>query len=86
MQNNLLQIKNEIVLDDSSIEEILQILPKQIIIKCIRLCNQDHHVAGEQMRPEVEFSRTFSQLVEWHYTKHHTVAAYAELLHITPRL
>ena len=85
LQNNLLQIKNEIVLDDSSIEEMLRILLKQIIIKCTRLWKQEHHVAGEQMRPEVEFSRTFSQLVEWHYTKHHTVAAYAELLHITPK-
>ena len=85
MQNNLLQIKNEIVMDDSSIEEMLRILLKQIIIKCTRLWKQEHHVASEQMRPEVEFSRTFSQLVEWHYTKHHTVAAYAELLHITPK-
>ena len=72
-------------MDDSSIEEMLRILLKQIIIKCTRLWKQEHHVASEQMRPEVEFSRTFSQLVEWHYTKHHTVAAYAELLHITPK-
>ena len=85
LQNNLQQIKNEIELDDTSIEEMLRILLKQIIIKCTRLWKQEHHVAGEQSRPEVEFSRTFSQLVEWHYTQHHTVAEYASLLNITAK-
>ena len=33
LQNNLLQIKNEIIMDDSSIEEMLRILFKQLIIK-----------------------------------------------------
>lgn len=85
LQNNLQQIKNEIELDDSSIEEMLRILLKQIIIKCTRLWKQEHHVAGEQSRPEVEFSRTFSQLVECHYTQQHTVAEYASLLNITAK-
>lgn len=85
LQNNLGQIKHEIELDDSSIEEMLRILLKQIIIKCTRLWKQEHHFAGEQSRPEVEFSRTFSQLVEWNYTQKHTVAEYATLLNITAK-
>ena len=85
LQSNLLQIKNEIMMDDSSIEEMLRILLKQIIIKCTRLWKKEHRVAGEQLRPEVEFSRSYSQLVEWHYTQYHTVAEYATLLNITAK-
>ena len=85
LQSILGQIKNEIEQDDTSTEEMLRILLKQIIIKCTRLWKQAHHVAGEMARPEVEFSRTFSQLVEWHYTRYHAVADYAALLHITPK-
>jgi AraC-like DNA-binding protein len=85
LQSILQQIKIEIEQDDSGIEEMLRILLKQIIIKCTRLWKQAHHVAGELARPEVEFSRSFSQLVEWHYTRYHSVADYAALLHITPK-
>lgn len=85
LQNILQQIKDEIELDDSGIEEMLRILLKQIIIKCTRLWKQVQSVAGELARPEVEFSRSFSQLVEWHYTRYHSVADYAALLNITPK-
>ncbi len=85
LENIVNEIKTEIILDNSGTEEMLRILLKQIIIKCTRLWKQDHQVAGEEARPELEFSRTFSQLVERHYTRHHTVAQFAELLHITPK-
>ena len=85
LQNILHQIKDEIAQDASDAEEMLRILLKQIIIKCTRLWKRAHYTAGEQRKPEVEFSRSFSQLVEWHYTHYHTVADYAALLHITPK-
>ncbi len=34
---------------------------------------------------DTEFMRSFSQLVEWHYTRYHSVADYAQLLHMTPK-
>lgn len=79
------EIKTEMVTQDTGTEEMLRILLKQIIIKCTRIWKQDHRMDGEEARPELEFSRTFSQLVEWHYTHHHTVAEFAALLHISPK-
>lgn len=85
MQGIVGQIKEELKQDDSGMEEMLRILLKQLIIKATRLWKAEHHVTNEQARQEVEFSRTFSQLVEWNYMKHHTVADYADMLHITPK-
>lgn len=85
LQQILQEIKAEVTLDDTAIEEMLRILLKQIIIKCTRIWKQEHQMAGEEAKPEMEFSRIFSQLVERHYAHHHTVAEYAKLLHITPK-
>lgn len=79
------EIKAELEQEDSSMEEMLRILLKQIIIRSTRLWKQEHQVETEEARQEVEFSRSFSQLVEWHYTRYHTVAEYAELLHMSPK-
>lgn len=85
MQNIIHEIKEEFRQEDTTLEEMLRILVKQIIIKSTRIWKQAHHVANDEARQEVEFSRSFSQLVEWHYTKYHTVAEYADLLNITPK-
>jgi len=85
LQHILQEIKVEVTLDDTAIEEMLRILLKQIIIKCTRIWKQKHQMAGEAAKPEMEFSRTFSQLVDRHYVHHHTVAEYAKLLNITPK-
>jgi AraC-like DNA-binding protein len=79
------EIKAEIDASDSSVEEMLRILLKQIIIRSTRIWKQEHHVTTEEARQEVEFSRSFSQMVEWNYTKLHTVADYADMLNITPK-
>jgi AraC-like DNA-binding protein len=78
-------IKNELEMEDSSMEEMLRIFLKLVIIRSTRIWKKDHQVAGVEAHREVEFSRTFSQLVEWHYTRYHTVAEYADLLNITPK-
>ena len=85
IQQTMKEIKAEIELDDTAVEEMLRILLKRIIIKATRIWKQEHHVTDEKARDEVEFSRSFSQLVEWHYARLHTVADYADLLHITPK-
>jgi AraC-like DNA-binding protein len=87
MQEIFAEIKSEIETNESSLEEMLRTLLKQIIIKSTRSWKQVHHLNtnSEEASSEIEFSRSFSQLVEWHYTRHHTVAAYADLLHISPK-
>ncbi|SFD74175.1 AraC-type DNA-binding protein [Chitinophaga sp. CF118] len=86
MQKVIQELKAELDGEDTTgMEEMIRILLKQLIIRSTRIWKQEHGVVTEEGRQEVEFSRTFSQLVEWHYTRHHTVAEYAELLHITPK-
>lgn len=78
-------IQEEIQIDDSGVEEMLRTFLKQIIIKSTRIWKLTHQLSGEKFKPEVEFSRLFGQLIEWHYTQHHSVADYARLLHISPK-
>lgn len=85
MQSLINGIKAELENEESSMEEMLRIFLKQIIIKATRLWKKDHQATGEDSRQEIEFSRHFSQLVEWHYTRYHTVAEYANLLSMTPK-
>jgi len=85
MEESIGAIKNELEVEDSSMEEVLRIFLKLIIIRATRIWKKDHRVAGVEAHQEVEFSRNFSQLVEWHYTRYHTVAEYADLLNITPK-
>ena len=84
-QNILKEIKYEIDFKDTGTEEMLRILLKQIIIKCTRIWKEEHQMNSIDSRPEVDFSRTFSQLVEKYYLKYHTVAEYAAILNITPK-
>ncbi len=78
-------IKAELENEDSSMEEMLRIFLKQIIIKATRIWKKEHQVTGDEARQEVEFIRNFSQLVEWHYKRCHTVAEYADLLNISAK-
>lgn len=78
-------IKSELENDESSMEEMLRIYLKQIIIKSTRLWKREHLATGAETGQDIEFSRRFSQLVEWNYTRYHTVSEYASLLNITPK-
>lgn len=78
-------IRQELAQADVHQEEMIRLLLKQLIITATRFWKQQHGVASEQARQEVEFARTFSQLVEWQFRRHHTVADYAALLHLTPK-
>lgn len=80
------EIETEIIDEDSNLEEMLRVLLKQIIIKSTRIWKNKHETNTEESRQELEFVRHFSQLVEWNFTVKHTVAEYADLLNITPKL
>lgn len=84
IQRILNEIVSELAGEESTMEEMVRILLKQIIIKATRIWKQTHH-AEEDSGEDLEFSRQFSQLVEWNYTTKHSVADYAALLHLTPK-
>ena len=85
LQLILKDILSELELNDSGMEEMLRILLKQLIIKCTRLWKLYNTAETKTVSGEVEFLRSFSQLVERNYLQHHTVAAYAGLLHISAK-
>lgn len=79
------ELGEEFLHQDSTMEEMLRILLKKVIIIGTRIWKQKNMIIGDEIGHEAEFFRRFSQLVEWNYYKHHTVAEYAELLKITPK-
>jgi AraC-like DNA-binding protein len=78
----ILEINN----DESSMEEMLRILLKELIIKATRIWKTGHAVASSETRPDIEFMRQFSRLVELHYKTEHTVAGYANMLSVSPKI
>lgn len=81
----LQEIKNEAISEESNMEEMIRIFLKQLIIRSTRMWKKAHDLADSSVAQEVEFIRKFSQLVEAHYTTHHNVADYADMLNITPK-
>lgn len=85
IQNILDDIKHETENEDVANEEMIRILLKQIIIKATRIWKTEHQIYETVKNQELEFIRKFSQLVELHFKKLHTVADYANLLFVTPK-
>ncbi len=71
--------------EESSAEEMLRILLKEIIIKSTRIWKTSHALDDKENNHEVEFLRKFSQLVELNFKQCHAVADYASILNITPK-
>lgn len=82
-------IVNELIMElnqnESSAEEMLRILLKEIIIKSTRIWKTSHKLEDDGDRSDVEFLRKFSQLVELNFRQLHAVADYADILNITPK-
>ncbi|CAH0143171.1 AraC family transcriptional regulator [Chryseobacterium sp. Bi04] len=85
---NLFQnIQSELEWKDSSAEEMIRTYVKQIIIRATRqwkkqnLNNDIIKIPGS----ELDIFRDFSRHLEIHFREKHTVADYAELLHIAPK-
>jgi len=86
IQNLFSEIGKELNLNDSSMEEMVRILLKQVIIRATRLWKEQQLPKQLVALPaEVEFYRNFNQLVEIHFKKWHSVADYAELLGLTAK-
>ena len=86
IQNLFLQINEELDLKDSSEEEMIRTCLKQILLRAARAWKKQQ--LGQEMLAqdnEMEFFRHFSRLVEIHYKEKHTVADYADLLHLAPK-
>ncbi|WP_130735198.1 AraC family transcriptional regulator [Flavobacterium sp. J27] len=82
----LQQIEEELELQDSSEEEMIRICLKQILLRAARAWKKQQ--LGQEMISndvEMEFFRQFSLLVEIHFKEKHTVADYADILHIAPK-
>lgn len=84
IQRILNEIRSELSGNEHTMEEMIRVLLKQIIIKSTRIWKQANHAETESTG-ELDFARRFSQLVEWNYTTKHAVADYAELLNMTPK-
>ncbi|WP_026704872.1 helix-turn-helix domain-containing protein [Flavobacterium soli] len=86
IQNLFLQINEELDLKDASEEEMIRTCLKQILLRAARAWKKQQ--LGQEMLTqdsEMEFFRHFSRLVEIHYKEKHTVADYADLLHLAPK-
>ncbi len=86
IQNLFSEIAKELLLKDSSMEEMVRILLKQIIIRATRLWKEQQLPDKVSEVPaEVEFYRNFNRLVEIHFKKWHAVSDYAEILGLTAK-
>ncbi len=85
VQEILDEIKDEIRNDEPSMEEMLRILLKELIIKATRIWKTKHGIASAETKQEVEFTRKFSQLVELHFKSKHSVADYGAMLSVSPK-
>ncbi|MGF1923437.1 MAG: helix-turn-helix domain-containing protein [Bacteroidia bacterium] len=85
VQRIIAEIQEEMKNEDAGSEEMLRILLKLIILKSTRIWKEQHQLAESEQQKDLQFLRQFSLLVEKHYKTHHTVAAYADMLFITPK-
>ena len=85
MQGIIKELIAELNHDESSAEEMLRILLKEIIIKSTRIWKTSHKLESEGDQHEIEFLRKFSQLVELNFKQYHAVSDYASILNITPK-
>ncbi len=85
MEGIVKELITELNQNESSAEEMLRILLKEIIIKSTRIWKTSHKLDDEEDKSEVEFLRKFSRLVELNFRQHHAVSDYANILNITPK-
>src|SRR5690606_14739196 len=75
------QMQDELLLKDSSMEEMVRTYLKQLLIKATRLWKREHlDKEALEQKKDLEFFRKFTLLVDAHYKTLHTVADYADHL------
>lgn len=77
-------LKEEFGIRDANREEMLRILLKRFIIRCTRLARKQL-LKKDGKQEDIDLVRHFNVLVEEHFKTRKTVAAYAELLHKSPK-
>jgi len=77
-------VRNEIAAAELNQESMVRGLIKQLIVLSLRAW-KNQYAKLELVSPEADFTRLFDRLVEQHFRTHHTVAAYAKMLQITPK-
>ncbi|MFY0255497.1 helix-turn-helix domain-containing protein [Chitinophaga sp. 30R24] len=85
IQTIFLEIQSELEHKGPAMEGMLYALIKQLTIKCIRIAQETYLCVNQPANKYTEFWKKFNQLVDIHYTHYHTVAEYAELLHISAK-
>lgn len=88
IQGILKEIREEMANDESSKEEMLRALLKELIIRSTRIWKTEHIHIGRptvEANAEIDFVRRFSQLVELYFRSKHQVADYADLLFVSPK-
>jgi|SRR5690606_4902899 len=81
------KIQVELNLNDRSSEEMTRTYLKQIIIQATRAWKNQNLVKPKEITipSDHELFRDFGRLVEIHFREKHTVADYADLLHVSPK-
>lgn len=86
VQQILSEILDELENDEPAMEEMLRILLKKLIIIGTRIWKKEHDIKTTEASQDIEFLRKFSRLVELHFRKLHTVAEYANILSMSPKI
>jgi AraC-like DNA-binding protein len=78
-------LKTEIVSVELNQESMVRGLIKQLIVLSLRAWKIQYARLEVGFQIDPDFTRLFDRLVEQNFRTHHTVAAYASMLHITPK-
>lgn len=78
-------LKEEFISADSNQGDMLRVLLKQLIIKCVRLGREQLFVTATPLPEETDIIRKFQALVEKHFREKHKVADYAEMMYKSPK-
>ena len=77
--------KGEMNQQESTQGEMLKLLLKRLIIKCVRLGKQQLFIEENPLVEETDVIRKFQALVEKHFREKHKVTDYAELMFKSPK-
>ena len=77
--------RDELTSNERTQGEMLKLLLKRLIIKCVRLGNQQLFLDQNQPSEESDIIRQFQALVETHFRIKHKVGDYADLMFKSPK-
>ena len=78
-------LKREFSYAESNQGDMLRVLLKQLIIKCVRLAKKQLFNTTDLPQEETDIIRRFQALVEKYFREKHKVADYAEMMYKSPK-